>query len=168
MECPINPWRAGVAHRDEGQRGAVNPRQWAYFDTSVLVKRYVKEAGSLVTRRLLQRFRFLSSSIMPVEAMSAFSRRRASGDLALRDFLAIRSRLHKDQAYWELVEASEPVLREAEELVEKTDMRTLDAIHLASAIVFQSETGLTIPFITGDTKQRDAARMLGLTVIWVE
>ncbi|MBX3335904.1 MAG: type II toxin-antitoxin system VapC family toxin [Nitrospira sp.] len=146
----------------------MTPRQWAYFDTSVIVKRYVKEAGSLATRRLLKRFQLLSSSIMPVEAMSAFSRRRASGDLTQRDFLAIRSRLRKDQAYWELVEVSETVLLEAEDLVEKTNVRTLDAIHLASAIVFQSESGLTIAFITGDAKQRDAARMLGFTVIWVE
>ncbi|MGE0643535.1 MAG: type II toxin-antitoxin system VapC family toxin [Nitrospira sp.] len=143
-------------------------RQWAYFDISVLVKRYVKEAGSLITRRLLRGVQLLSSSIMPVEAMSAFSRRRASGDLTQRDFLAIRSRLHKDQAYWELVEVSETVLLEAEDLVEKTNVRTLDAIHLASAIVFQSETGLMIPFITGDAKQRAAAHMLGFTVIWVE
>lgn len=146
----------------------MTPRQWAYFDTSVLVKRYVKEAGSGPTRRLLQRFRFLSSSITPVEAISALSRQRASGDLAPRDFLAIRSRLHKDRAYWELVEAGDPVLRQAEELVQKTNMRALDALHLASALVFQSASGLTIPFITSDTKQRDAAHILALTVIWVE
>ncbi len=143
-------------------------RQWAYFDTSVVVKRYIKEAGSITTGRLLQRFRFLSSSILPVEAMSALSRRRASGDLAHRDFLAIQSRLHKDRDYWELVEAGEPVLLQAEELVQQTNVRTLDAIHLASAMIFQSESRLTIPFITGDTKQRDAARMLGFTVIWVD
>lgn len=143
-------------------------RQWAYFDTSVVVKRYIKEAGSITTGRLLQRFRFLSSSILPVEAMSALSRRRASGDLAHRDFLAIQSRLRKDRDYWELVEAGEPVLLQAEELVQQTNVRTLDAIHLASAMIFQSESRLTIPFITGDTKQRDAARMLGFTVIWVD
>lgn len=143
-------------------------RQWAYFDTSVLVKRYIKEAGSLATGRLLQRFRFLSSSILPVEAMSALSRRRASGDLAHRDFLAIQSRLRKDRDYWELVEAGEPVLLQAEELVQQTNVRTLDAIHLASAMIFQAESRLTIPFITGDTKQRDAAHVLGFTVILVD
>lgn len=41
--------------------------RWAYFDTSVLVKRYVKEEASAVARRLLQRYRFLSSAIAPVE-----------------------------------------------------------------------------------------------------
>lgn len=146
----------------------MTPRQWAYFNTSVLMKRYVQEAGSSAVRRLLQQFRFLSSSIMPVEAMSAISRRRVSGDLTPRDFLAIRSRLRKDRDYWELVEAGESVLLQAEELVQQANMRTLDAIHLASAMIFKSESRLTIPFITGDTKQRDAAHLLGFTVIWVE
>lgn len=143
-------------------------RHWAYFDTSVLVKRYVKEAGSGPTRRLLQRFQFLSSAVAPVEAMSALSRRRASGELTLRDFLAIRSRWHKDRAYWELVEVGEHVLRQAEDLVQKTGVRTLDALHIASAIMFQAASGLTIPFITSDAKQRDAAQATGLTVIWVD
>ena len=143
-------------------------RHWAYFDTSVLVKRYVKEEGSGTTRRLLQRFRFLSSAVAPVEALSALSRRRACGELTPRDFLAIRSRLHKDRAYWELVEVSEHVLRQAEALVQKTDVRTLDALHIASAAMFQAASGLTIPFITGDAKQRDAGQATGLTVIWVE
>ena len=143
-------------------------RHWAYFDTSVLVKRYVKEAGSSATRRLLQRFRFLSSAVAPVEALSALSRRRVCGELTPRDFLAIRSRLDKDRAYWELVEVSEHVLRQAEELVQKTDVRTLDALHIASAIMFQAVLGLTIPFITSDAKQRDAAQAMALTVIWVK
>ncbi len=146
----------------------MTPRRWAYFDTSVLAKRYVKEAGSSATRGLLQRFRFLSSAVTPVEVMSALSRRRAAGELAPKDFLAIRARLLKDRAYWELVEVSERVLRQAEELVQKTDVRTLDALHIASAMMFQAVSGLTIPFITSDAKQRDAAQAMVLTVIWVE
>ena len=116
-------------------------RHWAYFDTSVLVKRYVKEAGLSATRRLLQRFRFLSSAVAPVEALSALSRRRACGELTPRDFFAIRSRLHKDRAYWELVEVSEHVLRQAEALVQKTDVRTLDALHIASAVCSKPPQG---------------------------
>ena len=143
-------------------------RHWAYFDTSVLAKRYVKEAGSSATRRLLQRFRFFSSAVTPVEVLSALSRRRAAGDLTPKDFLAIRARVLKDRAYWELVEVGEHVLRQAEALVQKTDVRTLDALHIASAMMFQAASGLTSPFITSDAKQRDVAQAMVLTVIWVE
>ena len=142
--------------------------RWAYFDTSVLVKRYVKEEGSTTARRLLQRYRFLSSAVAPVEALSALSRRQTSGEVTRRDFLAIRSRLHKDRAYWELVEVGAIVLSQAEELVQKTGLRTLDALHVASALTFQAASGLTIPFVTADVRQRDAADTLALNLIWVE
>lgn len=141
---------------------------WAYFDTSVLVKRYVKEQGSAAARRLLQRYRFLSSALAPVEVLSVLSRRRTLGELTQRDFVAIRSRLRKDRSYWELVEVGEIVLNQAEELIKKTGLKTLDALHLASALTFQVASGLTIPFITADVRQRKAAETLGLNLIWVE
>lgn len=142
--------------------------RWAYFDTSVLVKRYVKEAGSSASRKLLQRYQFLSSALAPVEALSALSRRRTAGEITQRDFLAIRSRLHKDRDYWELVEVGPLVLSQAEELVQRTGLRTLDALHVASALTFQAASGLTIPFVTADVKQRDAAESLALNLIWIE
>ena len=141
--------------------------RWAYFDTSVLVKRYVKEQGSTAARRLLQQYRFLSSAVAPVEALSALSRRCTLGDLAQRDFVAIRSRIHKDRSYWELVEVGEIVLNQAEELALKIGLRTFDALHLASALTFQAASGLTIPFITADAKQRKAAEALSINLIWV-
>ena len=63
---------------------------------------------------------------------------------------------------------SERVLRHAEELVQKTDLQTLDALHIASAVMFQTASRLTIPFVTSDAKRRDAAQAMALTVIWVE
>lgn len=142
--------------------------RWAYFDTSVLVKRYVREEGSMAARRLLRRYRLLSSAIAPVEVLSALSRRRTAGDLPSRDFLAIRSRLHKDRSYWELVEVGALVLSQAEELVQKTGRRTLDALHVASALTFQIASGLAVPFITADIGQRETAEELALNVVWVE
>jgi predicted nucleic acid-binding protein len=146
----------------------VKQKRWAYFDTSVLVKRYVKEQGSAAARRLLQQYRFLSSAVAPVEALSVLSRRCTLGELARRDFVAIRSRLHKDRSYWELVEVGEIVLNQAEELALKIGLRTLDALHLASAFTFQAASGLTIPFITANVKQRKAAEALAISMIWVE
>ncbi|HSE58490.1 MAG TPA: type II toxin-antitoxin system VapC family toxin [Nitrospiraceae bacterium] len=144
------------------------PTSWAYFDTSVLVKRYVKETGSSIARKLFQRHRFLSSAVAPVEVLSALARRRAAGELTQRDFLAIRARLHKDRAYWELIEVGSIVLSQAEELVEKTGLRTLDALHVASALSFQAASGLTIPFATAEMRQREAAETLALNLVWVE
>jgi predicted nucleic acid-binding protein len=100
------------------------------------MKRYVKKQGSATARRLLGRYRFLSSAVAQVEALSVLSRRCSVGELTQRDFLAIRSRLRKDRSYWELVEVGEIVLNHAEELAQKTGLRTLDALHLASLLTF--------------------------------
>jgi hypothetical protein len=47
-------------------------------------------------------------------------------------------------------------------------VKTLDALHIASAVMFQAVSGLTVPFITSHATEPDAAQAMGLTVIWVE
>lgn len=143
------------------------PTDWAYFDTSILVKRYIGEAGSLRARSLLQEYRFLSSTLAPVELMAALCRRLASGELRRQDFATIRSRILKDRATWELVEVSPQVLAQAEDLVQQTVLKTLDAIHVASALAFQAVSGIRVPFVTGDAQQRRAAGRVEFDVVWV-
>ncbi|HYB90022.1 MAG TPA: type II toxin-antitoxin system VapC family toxin [Candidatus Binataceae bacterium] len=143
------------------------PLPWAYFDTSVLVKRYVREAGSRRARELMRRYRFLSCAIIQVEALSALSRRRTAGDLDARSFGAILSRMRADRAHWELVELGDSVLTRAEGVVRQSGASTLDALHIASALAFQELSGLHLPFITADERQPDAAERVGLDVMWL-
>lgn|GEM_PF-555623 len=140
---------------------------WAYFDTSVLVKRYVGEAGSRLARELLRRHRVLSCAIAPLEALSALSRRRAAGELGERSFGAIVARLRADRDHWELVEVSAAVIGRAEEVIVKAEVRTLDALHIASAAAFQELSGLRVSFVTANERQREAAQRMGLQVAWV-
>jgi predicted nucleic acid-binding protein len=141
---------------------------WAYFDTSALVKRYISEPGSARVRQLLRRYDFLSSALTPVELLSGLSRRRRDGDLSERDFVALLRRIQGDRTRWELVEVGSLVLNRAEEIVQgKVLIKTLDAIHVASLVTFQTASGRGIPFVTGDGRQRDAAAHLGLDFIWV-
>lgn len=139
---------------------------WGYFDTSVLVKRYVAERGSRQARNLLRRYRFVSSVITPVETVSALSRRRLSGEISGQDFARVLSWIRRDRAYWELIEMTALVLGQAEELLQKIPLRTLDALHLASAVIFQSVSEIQIRFITADIRQTEAAKQLGLEVVW--
>jgi hypothetical protein len=139
----------------------------AYFDTSVLLKRYVHERGSDRARSLVRHYRFVSSAVAPVEAIAALSRRRAAGLLADGVLRAIVRRMRGDRLHWEFVEVSPLVLDRAEEIVELTALRALDALHVASALILRAATGTRAPFITADAEQRDAAGVLGLEVIWV-
>jgi predicted nucleic acid-binding protein len=141
---------------------------WAYFDTSALVKRYIREPGSVRVKQLLRRHDFLSSALTPMELLSRLSRRRWDGDLSERTFAALLRRIQGDRTRWELVEVGWLVLNRAEEIVQgNVSIKTLDAIHVASLVTFQTASGREIPFVTGDGRQRDAATDLGLHVIWV-
>jgi predicted nucleic acid-binding protein len=143
-------------------------QEFAYFDTSILIKNYIKETGSRRARGLLRRYRFISSVIAPVEIFSALYRRESAEELEEKDLSAILTRIREDRLYWKLVEVSSLVLSRSEELVQWTGLRTLDALHLASLITIKDALGIHIPFITGDRRQRDAAKQLQLDTIWVE
>jgi len=49
----------------------------AYFDSSVVVKRYVREQDSEAAARLLHEYQPVSSALLPVEISSALRRRRS-------------------------------------------------------------------------------------------
>jgi len=141
---------------------------WAYFDTSALVKRYVREPGSPQVRALLRRYEFLSSAITPVEVMSALCRRRQAGDLSEENLMTVLHRVQSDRIRWELVEVSSNVLSRAGQLIRGIlSIKALDAIHVASLITFQEASGIRIPLITSDRRQRDAARQMNLEVVWI-
>jgi predicted nucleic acid-binding protein len=78
-------------------------------------------------------------------------------------------RLAADRAHWELLDLTTEVLDKAEQVIHATGMRTLDAVHLASALTIQATSGPGQPtkLITGDARQRDAGIGLGLQVTWV-
>jgi predicted nucleic acid-binding protein len=141
---------------------------FAYFDTSALVKRYIRERGSAQVLSLLGRHDLLSSAITLIEVLSALSRKRCDGDLSEENFSAVLSRIESERARWELVEVAEPVLDQAQEIVKgAVSMRTLDAIHIASCLTFEAAAGMRIPFITGDGRRRDAAAQMKLHVVWI-
>src|SRR5204863_3423925 len=150
LETSADPWQRAVRDRPGGpRRGRLTP-PFVYFDTSVVVKRYVWEPSPAVARTLLRRYRCLSSAILPVEVISAVNRRQATGDLATADFSAILSRIGEDRRRWELVPVTGSLLALAEDLVRRNLLRTLDAIHLAAALTFRSTSGLRVPFATAD------------------
>ncbi len=142
-------------------------RALAYFDTSALVKRYVQEAGGPAARALLRRHQVMSSAVAPVELMGALTRRRSAGEIEDRSLDAALSRIRDDRSSWTLVEVAALVLARAEDIVRTTSLRTLDAIHVASALVVQASIGAPLRFVTADARQRDAAASLGLGVHWL-
>ena len=138
---------------------------WAYFDTSALVKRYVDEVGRREVLQLLRRHECVASAVFPVELRSALRRRVSEGTLEAARLPDILKRVTADRPYWTLVEVGADVLGAAETLVATHPLRTLDAIHVASAQLFAARVSSPeLVFVSADKRQTEAAAAIGLAV----
>ena len=139
----------------------------AYFDTSALAKNYIREAGSTRVRALLTSYEFLSSAITPIELSSAIQRRHRRGEITAPNYDRIRARINADTSFWQLIEPVPQVLSKAEALVVSYNIRTLDSIHLASALILQESLSMPLPFVSADNRQIEAARSCQLQIITI-
>jgi uncharacterized protein len=136
---------------------------WTYFDTSALVKRYVDEPGRREVLQLLRRNRCVTSAVLPVELRGGLRRRVAEGSLVAARLPAILTHVAADRAYWTLVEVGTDVLAAAETLVATHPIRTLDAIHVASARLFAARVSMpALVFVSADKRQTETAIAVGL------
>ena len=77
-------------------------------------------------------------------------------------------RMADDRASWQLLGIDPVILARAESLVRDVTLRTLDAIHVASALMLVEGMARRVPFVTADANQRTAADRANLEVVWVE
>ena len=142
---------------------------WTYFDTSALVKRYVDEPGRREVLRLLSRNECETSAALPVELRSGLRRRVAEVSIDAARLPAILKHVAADRPYWTLVEVGIDVLAGAERLVAAHPIRTLDAIHIASAQLFAARVSMPgLTFVSADKRQTEAAVAVGLLVRHIE
>jgi predicted nucleic acid-binding protein len=140
---------------------------WLYVDTSVLVKRCIQEPGSDIASRATSKYAVVTSALAPLETLSAITAKHRGGSLRISAFRAAVQRLEEEHARWTLVEIVPAVLLRAESVIRAAPTRTLDAIHIASALFFQEIGGEDVPFLTADRKQQRSAESAGLTVRWI-
>ncbi len=125
-----------------------------YLDASALVKRYVEEDGSgLVISAMRDAGAWLACRIAYVETVRAVT--LAGGRKAAR-------RVASDWQSFDVVEVDDKLAEHAAELTVSSELRTLDALHLAAALVLPPER---ITFATWDARLHRAARGQGLRVL---
>ena len=142
---------------------------YAYFDTSALIKRYVQEPGRREVLELLGKNGCVVSAVLPVEVRSALRRRIAEETLDAKRSTSVLKRLAADRSFWMVIEVSSAVLAAAEALAAAHPLRALDAIHVASATLFANRlpTSQTLTFVSADIRQTAAAGALGLATRYV-
>ena len=133
-----------------------------YFDASALVKRYIREAGSDVVRRLLGRGLAASSRISEVEVLSALMRRFREGVLSERDRDRVLRAVNEDIASIYIVELSVDIASLARQLLLKHNLRAGDSIQLASCLYLREELAGDVLLVAYDDRLLTAAAREGL------
>lgn len=140
----------------------------AYIDSSVLGKHYLRsELGSSQASRIVKGHQVYISSIGRIEVLSAFSRKGQRGEASVEEIAMLKGYFLSDCDSMGIVELREEVIAEAQKLVFRVRLKTLDSIHLASAIVLTGITALVFPFVTADRQLADAAEKEGFKVLRV-
>jgi hypothetical protein len=122
-----------------------------YLDASAIVKLVVREPESAELRKYLRRRRpLISSALSRTEVLRALLR---SGDAAIRRGQQVLARL-------DLVRINDRILAAAGTLL-PAEVRSLDAIHLATAAELGSDLGR---IVTYDARMAEAGRALGLRI----
>ena len=141
---------------------------YAYFDTSALIKRYVEELGRREVLTLLRKNQCVVSAVLPVEVRSALRRRVAEKTLDAKRVPGVLKRFAVDRAYWTIIEVSREVLATAESLSGAHPLRALDAIHVSSAKLFGDRTASqTFTFVSADVQQINVGEALGIKARYV-
>jgi hypothetical protein len=109
---------------------------------------------------------FVSSDLLRVECLRTIQRLRMSGRLNDEDMAKCSKVLHQAFQRFEFVEVSREVLDRASESF-PTSLGTLDALHLASAILWQRQEQHELTILTHDAELGLAARALGFEVLGV-
>ena len=131
-----------------------------FLDSSALAKRYVAEAGTEQVLRLCQEAdEIILSTLCVPELISGLNRLKRDGKLSPSRYRALKRDLAADVDGATMVDLTPPIIDRAIACLERTPLRALDAIHLASALESMCDL-----FLTADHRQGEAATHLNLKV----
>jgi predicted nucleic acid-binding protein len=136
----------------------------AYVDASVLLRLALGQAGAL--REWAKVERGVSSALVMTESLRMLDRVRLRVPLPDREIASRRAAILELVASLEIVDVDSLVLDRAAQPM-PTELGTLDAIHLATALLWKEMTGEPLTMATYDAALATAAQAYGLPVVGV-
>ncbi len=134
----------------------------AYLDTSALLRLVLREAGALEELRSCEAL--VASELLAVESLRTLDRLRLQGALTPEEAAVRRAALSDWLEAVDLVLLQRPVLARASEPF-PIALGTLDALHLATALVWCDRMRQTLVMATHDGSLALAARSFGIDVL---
>lgn len=123
-----------------------------YLDSSVLIKRYLRERGS---KTLQTRFytgeRIFTSVYSYAEIHTVFGRKYLQKELTQSGYKAVQERFVQDWLFsLNPLELDEKTLADLPGLVKRYPLKAADAVHLSSAVWLRHMCRLVPSFVAGD------------------
>lgn len=134
----------------------------AYVDASVLLRVVLAQPGVLKEWGAIERA--VASALVEVECLRTLDRLRLRVAVADHEIAVRREAVFRLLEAMELVEPSRPILARAAQPL-PTELGTLDAIHLATAMLWREMAGADLAMATHDAALGTAARAYGLRVV---
>ena len=134
----------------------------AYVDSSVLLRLALGQPNALPQWRQIDRG--VSSALISTESLRTLDRLRIRADLSDIEVARRRATILNLIDSLELIEIDATVLDRAAQPM-PTELGTLDAIHLASALLWKDAMGVDPVMATHDGALGLAAQAYGLTVV---
>lgn len=132
-----------------------------YLDTSALLRIVLREPGAL--NNLPAYDALVSSELIAVESARTLDRLRIQGSLTTEEAAARMKAVSEWLETIDLVLVRPPVLSRASEPM-PMPLGTLDAIHLATALIYRDRIGSLPDLATHDEVLGEAARSFGFNV----
>ena len=136
----------------------------AYLDSSALLRIILREPGALELKELRSCESIISSELLAIECPRTIDRLRLQKSLSTEEaasrFAVVREWLEAV----DLVLLQRPILSRASEPF-PTPLGTLDALHLATALVWRDRTQQELVMATHDGGLAIAARAFGIQVL---
>lgn len=134
----------------------------AYLDSSVLLRLILGQRNKLKEWRTIEQG--IASALVEVECLRTLDRLRLSEGLADEEIAVRREAVFRLLESIEIIELTRPVLTRAAQPL-PTTLGTLDAIHLATALLWREGRREDLVMATHDTALATASRAGGLRVV---
>lgn len=134
-----------------------------YWDSSALIKQYIRETGTAdvealakqATASAVAQIGYIEISATLAKLVRIKHLTRNVANTVWQDFV-------NDWPTLVQVQMNEPLLTQGSVFTWTYELRGYDAVHLASAYLWQSMLGETVTFATYDQKLWDAAQAVGM------
>ena len=137
-----------------------------YFDTSALIKRYIREQDSSLVRQWIEEADLVGCNLIARAEMAAAIRRLwLMKELGAETAFVILTAFRRHWPAYIRLPVTETTAARADELAWQFGLRGYDAVHLASAVLWQEALGERVTLATYDRPLWQAARKAGLATL---